>query len=731
MSDSNFQGLRHRIQNRVCQEIIRQVTCGQSTRWQTKRRVDCRAAVILAAAIAVQIALSPAILAQVPAWAPNTHYAIGARVTYQGVLYQCQQAHTSIVTWEPPNTPALWLVVSGGGGGDTQAPTAPTNLRVTGSTPSSVSLAWNAASDDVGVSGYDVLRNGAVIGGGGATSFTAAGLAANTSFAFTVRARDAAGNVSAQSNQVTGATQPAAGDTQAPTAPTNLRATAATSSSVSLAWNASTDNVGVVRYDVLQNGTKVGGGAATSFTATGFAPNTSFSFTVRAADAAGNLSALSNQITARTQPAADTQAPAAPANLRVTIVTSTSVALAWDASTDNVGVAQYEVLQNGASIGGGPATNLTVTALAPGTSFTFRVRAKDAAGNLSALSNQVTATTQAGGGGGGQVPKHALIGYWHNFDNGSGFIRLRDVSRDFDVIDVSFGEPAPGSRSTIQFIPDTRTSAAEIQADVAQLKSEGKKVLLSIGGANGLVELLTEADRQNFINSVSGLLTQYGFNGIDIDFEGSSVILNAGDSDFRSPTTPKIINLISAARAIADRVGPNFVLSMAPETFYVQVGYQAYGGGAGAYLPVIYGLRDKLSFIHVQLYNTGTVAALDGQIYGSGTADFQVAMAEMLLQGFPVGGNPNLFFPALREDQVAIGVPATTQAAGSGYAPPAEIVKALNYLVLGRPFGGRYILRKAAGYPNFRGVMTWSINWDRFAGFGFSRGVRPALNSLP
>ena len=75
---------------------------------------------------------------QVPVWAPNTAYAVGAQVTYQGILYQCRQAHTSIVTWEPPNTPALWLVVPGGGGGDTQAPSAPTNLRVTGVTASSV-----------------------------------------------------------------------------------------------------------------------------------------------------------------------------------------------------------------------------------------------------------------------------------------------------------------------------------------------------------------------------------------------------------------------------------------------------------------------------------------------------------------------------------------------------------------------------------------------------------------
>jgi chitinase len=78
-----------------------------------------------------------------------------------------------------------------------------------------------------------------------------------------------------------------------------------------------------------------------------------------------------------------------------------------------------------------------------------------------------------------------------------------------------------------------------------------------------------------------------------------------------------------------------------------------------------------------------------------------------------------------------IGLPSSLQAAGSGYTPPAEIAKAINYLVRGQSYGGRYVLRQPAGYNNFRGVMTWSINWDRFNGFVFSLGVRPVLNGLP
>ena len=78
-----------------------------------------------------------------------------------------------------------------------------------------------------------------------------------------------------------------------------------------------------------------------------------------------------------------------------------------------------------------------------------------------------------------------------------------------------------------------------------------------------------------------------------------------------------------------------------------------------------------------------------------------------------------------------IGLPAIPQAAGSGFTPAAEVQRALNYLIRGQSFGGQYVLRNPAGYRAFRGLMAWSINWDRFDGFSFSSPHRSYLNGLP
>ncbi len=329
------------------------------------------------------------------------------------------------------------------------------------------------------------------------------------------------------------------------------------------------------------------------------------------------------------------------------------------------------------------------------------------------------------------LPKRLLIGYWHNFDNGSGFIKLRNVSAAWDIINVSFAEPTVQGGSTMAFVPYSGTTVDELKSDIAYLKSRGKKVLISVGGANGVVDLSSSGAAQNFASSMSAIISQYGFDGMDIDFEGSSLSLNGGDTDFRNPTTPRVVNLIAATRTIATTFGSSFILTMAPETAYVQGGYGTYGGIWGAYLPVIHALRDRLTVLHVQHYNTGGMIALDGRSYAQGTADFQVAMAEMLLYGFPVGGNSANIFPALRPDQIAIGLPASPSAAGGGYTPAATVQQAMNYLIKGQSFGGSYVLRTPAGYPNLRGLMTWSINWDAASGFQFSTPHRSYLNSLP
>lgn len=331
--------------------------------------------------------------------------------------------------------------------------------------------------------------------------------------------------------------------------------------------------------------------------------------------------------------------------------------------------------------------------------------------------------------------KKIIVGYWHNFDNGSGNIRLRDISPDFDVINVSFAEPTNGPQGgTIGFAPYNATDA-EFISDIQYLQSQGKKVIISIGGANGQVQLASTAARNAFVSSMKAIITKYGFNGLDIDFEGHSLYLNSGDSDFRNPTTPVITNLISAVRELHDFYGDAFMLTMAPETFFVQVGYTFYGGSciscdnrAGAYLPVIHALRDILDWLQVQHYNSGSITALDNQYYAMGNADFHVAMADMVLTGFPVARNANFFFPPLRPDQVVIGLPANPNA-GGGFTSVAEVQKALNYLMKGQSYGGAYQLRNGS-HPGMRGLMTWSINWDKYNNFQFSTNHRAYLDQF-
>ncbi|MEU1702133.1 glycosyl hydrolase family 18 protein [Streptomyces pseudogriseolus] len=425
------------------------------------------------------------------------------------------------------------------------------------------------------------------------------------------------------------------------------------------------------------------------------------------------------------------QPPAPPTGLRASGVTSTSVSLSWSPVSGATG---YAVYRDGTKVRTVTGTSATLTGLSPSTAYAFQVAALNDAGE-SARSSTVTATTSTPDSGGGDsgLPAHALVGYLHaSFVNGSGYTRLADVPDSWDVIDLAFGEPTSVTSGDIRFdrCPDRGEcpgveSDAEFKAAIKAKQAAGKKVLISIGGQNGQVQLTTAAARDMFVSSVSKIIDEYGLDGLDIDFEGHSLSLDADDTDFKTPKTPVIVNLISALRTLKAKYGDDFVLTMAPETFFVQLGYQYYGTGkwggqdprAGAYLPVIHALRDDLTLLHVQDYNSGPIMGLDNQYHSMGGADFHIAMTDMLLTGFPVAGDANNVFPPLRPDQVAIGMPATANA-GNGHVSPAEVTKTLDCLTKRVNCGG---YATHGTWPELRGLMTWSINWDRFGGWEFQR----------
>jgi chitodextrinase len=175
---------------------------------------------------------------------------------------------------------------------DSDAPSVPGGLAAGVTTDRSVALSWNPAIDNVGVTGYQVFRDGVLVGTASSAAFVDSGLSASTSYAYTVLALDAAGNRSALSSALAVATK--AADVISPTVPGTPVVAKLTSSGLSLSWAAATDNYGVAQYLILRNGVQIGSSTGTSFDDSGLNPATSYSYTVRAQDAAGNLSAASS-----------------------------------------------------------------------------------------------------------------------------------------------------------------------------------------------------------------------------------------------------------------------------------------------------------------------------------------------------------------------------------------------------------------------------------------------------
>ena len=180
------------------------------------------------------------------------------------------------------------------GSTDAIAPTAPT-LVASGTTQTSTVLSWSGATDNVAVTGYDVYRGTTLLGSTATTTYTVSALTASTAYTFKVRAKDAAGNVSLDSNVVSVTTLAPVADTTVPTAPT-LSASGTTQTATNLSWSGATDNVGVTGYEVYRGTTLLATVATTTYAVTGLLASTAYAFTVKAKDAAGNVSIASNTV---------------------------------------------------------------------------------------------------------------------------------------------------------------------------------------------------------------------------------------------------------------------------------------------------------------------------------------------------------------------------------------------------------------------------------------------------
>jgi hypothetical protein len=307
--------------------------------------------------------------------------------------------------------------------GDRTPPTAPTNVQVTAVTETSVTVAWNPSTDNVGVVSYSLWPEGLGIGVVSVahpqtTGTWIRGLRPGQTYTFHVTAFDAAFNRSADGT-VTVTTRP---DTHPPSTPTGLSVRGVDGSEVQLLWNASTDDVGPIRYEILVNGVVTlnatpGATPGTFPPPSGqlswvrqLEPGTTYQFAVRAVDGSGNRSGSSNTVSATTAPSHDTTPPTTPtllsANGGGTGTCPEEIWLRWTRSTDNVdpqSAIDYEIRING-------TINEVQTGIAGTVAYTdvlgpnrVTIVAVDRAGNASAPSNAIDVTTNWGFGGCGQT----------------------------------------------------------------------------------------------------------------------------------------------------------------------------------------------------------------------------------------------------------------------------------------------------------------------------------------
>jgi chitinase len=322
-----------------------------------------------------------------------------------------------------------------------------------------------------------------------------------------------------------------------------------------------------------------------------------------------------------------------------------------------------------------------------------------------------------------QLPANVLVGYHENW----GALKISQAHANYNVICLAFALPVnyPTVGYDLRYaLPPAYASVAAMMTDIDLVHSQGKRVLLSIGGATGPIMITSAAEQTTFINSINTIFTTYGnkIDGLDMDLETSSMAFGATWT-ISAPSAGQtfMINAIKSIMAtyLATN-GKKMLLTMAPETTYTMGGlstWQVTNVNGGAFLPILDGLRVELDLLHMQLYNAGGggggIIAWNGlTYYDTGTSDFALAMNESIVKGFTCVSGKGTFV-GIPDTKVAFGLPANASGttAGTGYVTPAAICAAAKYFKgITTTAPGGYTMNTYR--PGLRGLMTWSIGQD-------------------
>jgi chitodextrinase len=442
----------------------------------------------------------------------------------------------------------------GAGGGDTSPPSTPNGLFNSAKTTTSATVAWNASSDNVGVAGYNIFRNGAKVNSvaGNVTFYTDTGLSPGTNYSYTVNAYDAAGNVSAASSALGVTTNPGStGDTTPPSVPASIYSSSTTSNSVAVSWTSSTDNVGVAGYRVYRNGFQVGttAGNITYLIDNGLAAGTTYSYTVTAFDAAGNTSAPGGPfyVTTLGGTTGDTTPPTAPTALFSSATTASTVAVSWIASSDNIAVTGYNIFRNGAKVGtvAGNYTFLNDTGLTAGTTYTYTVTAFDAAGNNSVASSPFVVTTTGSVTGGPALTQVNLAGAFNNYGiayDGSTFAQTGGLAGSGTALSANLlGTSQTWNGKSFVIGGTGGNNVIQAAGQTIALANNRYNTLSFLGFdvyGNQLAQIFTvrytDGTTQSFSQSLSDWFTPQGYAGESNAITVGHINYANGAQDFRS-----------------------------------------------------------------------------------------------------------------------------------------------------------------------------------------------------